>query len=247
MRSRSSSCGIERWSISADPRAPGGDPQRLARPGAGEPRACGLPGRDRLGQRLAGHQHETPRAHRVLGVGRSVVRPAGRRPRPGVPPGGRPVGGALRVERLPEGCPLIGHVGDLDPQHEAHRVEPGDEPGGGLGEQPRRHAVVDDGREVLDMPVRAQDQQLGRAERSETGQLLRGQRVQPAEPVRSGDRDHAEVRLVDDAAPGLERALLGDGVAVVPGHTCVTPGTGDGPGEVEQRVGHPRRVIRSEA
>ena len=122
------------------------------------------------------------------------------RGRPRVAPGDRLVGRALGVDRLADGGPVVGRVGDLDPQHELHAVQPGGQRDRRLGEQPGGLAVVDDARRVLDVPLRAEHQQLGRRPRRQRGQLLRGDRVQPGQPVRAGDGDDAEVRLVDHGA-----------------------------------------------
>ena len=150
--------------------------------------------------------------------------PPARRGRPRVAPGDRLVGRALRVDGLADGGPVVGRVDDLDPQHELHAVQPGGQRDRRLGEQPGGLAVVDDARRVLDVPLRAEHEQLRRGPRRQRGQLLRGDRVQPGQPVGAGDGDDAEVRLVHHRAAAGQRALLGGRVAVVPRDAVV--GTG---------------------
>ena len=68
---------------------------------------------------------------------------------------------------------------------------------------------------MLDVALGRQDQRLGRRARREAGQVLGRERVQPAQPVGSGDRDDAAVREVDDGQALLEQPLLAHRVAVV--------------------------------
>jgi len=182
----------------------------------------------------------------VLLARRDVGRAAGHHPRPRVPPqhgvrrgDGQPVGGCgARAEHRVVG----GHLGHLHPQHEAHRVEEGHQParGGGLGDQPRGRAVVHQRHRVLDVPVRVQEQHLARLPWRQSEQRLRGERVQPGEPVRPAHHRHAQVGEVDDGAARGERPLLADGVAVVEGHAGVRRDADDGarPGQQRAAVGH---------
>jgi hypothetical protein len=129
----------------------------------------------------------------------------------------------------------LGHRRDLDPEHEAHRVEVAEESGAGAGFDVHEHlgARLGQVQVVLDVALRGQHEGLGGRARHEPGHVLRHQRVQPRQPVRTGDPQHVAVRQVHDATPGGERPLLGVGVAVVTGdglvgrvceygcHTCI--------------------------
>ena len=98
-------------------------------------------------------------------------------------------------KRLSENGIRVGHVRDLDPQHEPHRVEPGHESRrrAGLDREPRGLPVVDDVQDVLDVALGRQDEGLGGDARREPGELLRRDRVQPREAVGAGDRHDATV------------------------------------------------------
>ena len=58
---------------------------------------------------------------------------------------------------------------------------------------PTHAAVVDHADSVLDVPVRVEDERLGRGARRERREVLRRDRVQPGKPVRSRDRDDTRV------------------------------------------------------
>src|SRR5690606_19864647 len=94
------------------------------------------------------------------------------------------------------------------------------------------------GRRVLDASVRVEEEQLAGLPGGEVEEQLGAQRVEPAQPVRPGDGDDAEVREVDDAAALLERALLLGGLSVVEGDAGVGAAGRDGAGTGEQRAGH---------
>ena len=79
---------------------------------------------------------------------------------------------------------------------------------------------------MLDVALRAEDQRLGGLARLEVLQVLGGQAVQPGQPVRAGDPDHAAVRAVHHPRAGGQRALLRVGVPVVRGD----PASGSSPG-----------------
>jgi len=103
--------------------------------------------------------------------------------------------GALGSDRLADGRPVGADVRDLDAQHEAHPVEPRRElrRRRTLGQQPGRLAVVHDAGRMLDVPLRAEHEELGRGPRRERRELLGGDRVQPREPVRSRDAHDTEM------------------------------------------------------
>ena len=68
---------------------------------------------------------------------------------------------------------------------------------------------------MLDVSVRREEQRLGRLARREVLEVLRGERVQPAEPVGAADPHDAAVRQVDRGVARDELPLLAVGVAVV--------------------------------
>jgi hypothetical protein len=68
---------------------------------------------------------------------------------------------------------------------------------------------------VLDMTVRREHQRLGGASIGQLGQVLAGQVVQPAEPVRARDRDDAAVAPVNPADLLGQRALFPQRIAVM--------------------------------
>src|ERR687898_602641 len=90
-----------------------------------------------------------------------------------------------------------------------------------LGVCPERLAVIDAVERMLEMTLRRQHQGGHAAARLQSRQVLRGQRVQPAQPVRAGDRDHAAVRQIHNALTLLQPALLAHRVAEMPGHAGV--------------------------
>ena len=69
-------------------------------------------------------------------------------------------------------------------------------------------------------------------------QLLGGQAVQPAQPVRTGNPQHAAMRPVDHAVTAGERSLLGVRVTVVGGDARVGPVGRDRTGLSKQRAVH---------
>ena len=177
-------------------RAPAGpprrNPQRFGRHGAGEGTVAH--GRDQL---VRGDQVLKPGpfqswmgvlAHHSVGVA------AGADVRPRVFPG---------LQRLPfrdavcgaEYGPVGGDVGDFDPEHELHLVEPFGERGrlGCLDDQPGRGAVVHHPGVEFDPALHAQQQQFGGLARGQRSELLGGQRVEPAQAVRPADRHHTAV------------------------------------------------------
>ena len=123
-----------------------------------------------------------------------------------------------------------GQVLDLHPQHEAHRVEVVDEGLGGvrLDVDPGGRAVVRERQVVLKVALRGQDERLRGAAGGEPLQVLAGQAVQPAQPVRAGDLDDAPVGPVDEDLAFRHRALLAHRVAVVRGDALVRPFRLDG-------------------
>src|SRR5690606_21254034 len=120
-----------------------------------------------------------------------------------------------------------------------HAVEPRGEVGGvrALGDEPRRRAVVHDGRGVLDVSLRREHEELRRRARGEGREVLRRDGVQPAQAVRTRDGHDAEVRLVDDGAARPQGALLARRVAVVPRDALVGARRGDGAVAGQERAG----------
>ena len=197
--------------VQAEPGDVRGDPQRLERPHARRrgPPPHQVPGH--LGQPVPGHDQvngaERARVHARLNAvepGRDVA-------------GGGTEHGEHRV--------VLADVGHLDPQHEPHGLEELHQRRGGarLHVHPHRGAVIGQGQVVFDVPVRAEDERLRGRSGGQPVQLLRGQAVQPAQPVRPGDPDDAAVGPVHDARRLLGRALLAHRVAVVRGHALVRP------------------------
>jgi hypothetical protein len=113
--------------------------------------------------------------------------------------------------------PAVRHFGDLHAEHELHPVQPLRQRRrlGGLHDQPGGGAVVDDPRVELNAPLNAEQQQLARLGGGKVGDLLRGQGVEPAQPVGTGNGHHAAVRKVDDGGSGCQRALLPQRLTVV--------------------------------
>ncbi len=116
-----------------------------------------------------------------------------------------------------------GDVLDLDLRPEPHPVQELHQrpSGAGLDVGPDRLPVVDQVERVLDVAVRRQQQRLGRHAGLEVLDVLRGQRVQPGQPVGAADPDHRAVRQVDRRLAGDQGALLAERVAVVRGHAGV--------------------------
>jgi hypothetical protein len=123
--------------LGPEPRAPGHDAQRLGRPGTSQRSVAdrGLESRPR-------HDELTPRTPLAgvpldRSVGRRVTHEGG----PRVDPRERLPRRRLGTDGLTEHRPVRRDVGDLDPQHEAHRVQPGHErrrAPPGLDRDPRR-------------------------------------------------------------------------------------------------------------
>ena len=214
--------------VQAEPGDPRGDPQGLERPHA---RRRGRPPYQlggRLGQQVPGHDQ-------VNGPERSRVHPGRHRVEPGrdiAAPGTEH--GEHRV--------VLADVGHLDPHHEPHGVEElRERPGGArLHVHPHRGAVIGQRQVVFDMPGRAEDEGLRARSGRQPVQVLRGQAVQPAQPVRPGDPQHAAVGPVDDPRRLLGRPLLAHRVAVVRGNALVRPARlhRAGPGQQRARVRH---------
>ncbi len=95
--------------------------------------------------------------------------------------------------------PVGGDVDRVGPRHEPHLEQEVEQAasGAGLDVEPGGRAVVDDHRVVLDVTVRGEHQQLGALAGRQREQVLGGQVVQPGQPLRAGDRDHAAVAPVD--------------------------------------------------
>ena len=73
------------------------------------------------------------------------------------------------------------------------------------------------------MAGRAEDEGLSSLADREPLQVLRGQAVQPAQPVLAGDPQHASVGPVDECRGLFGRPLLAHRVAVVRGDALVRP------------------------
>ncbi len=133
-----------------------------------------------------------------------------------------------------------GAVGDLDPVEELHRFQVGEQRllGAGFDVRPGGLAVVDQVERVFDMAVRGEDERLGGLVRGEVADVLGEQQMQPAQPVRTGDRDDAAVGEVDESGAVGECALLAEQVAVVGGDAFVHALGGDGAGQGQQRALH---------
>jgi hypothetical protein len=99
---------------------------------------------------------------------------------------------------------------DLDAHHEAHRVEPVDQPltPAGLGPGPEGLAVVDPMKDMLDVAGGREDQVGDRAARLQSLDELAGDRVQPAQPVGPAHREHLAVGQQEPARTRLHPALL---------------------------------------
>ena len=143
--------------------------------------------------------------------------------RPGFAPAPRLAGQRLGPGGLADHRPVGADIGDLDAQHEAHRVQPRRQRRGvaGLGGDPGALAVVDEVQDVLDVALGAQDEGLAGLMRAQAGEVLAGDRVQPGQPVRTGHGHHAAVGEVHHCEPFLEEPLLAHRVAVVGRHARV--------------------------
>ena len=197
--------------VQAEPGDVRGDPERLERPHARRrgPPPHQVPGRVR---------QPVPRHDQVMvpnGPGFTLART------PSSPAAMSPAAGPSTVSTAWSPA----DVGHLDPQHEPHGLEELHQRRGGarLHVHPRRGAVVGQRQVVFDVPVRAEDERLRARSGRQPVQRLRGQAVQPAQPVRPGDPDDAAVGPVHHARRLLGRALLAQRVAVVRGHALVRP------------------------
>ena len=124
----------------------------------------------------------------------------------------------------------------LDPEHEAHPLQVVDErrSRARLDVDPGRLAVVDERQVMLDVAVGREDQRLDADAGREIGQVLAGQRVQPAEPVGPGDGDDLAVRPVDESR---RERLLAQRIAVVRRDALIRRISGDGAGTSQQHAG----------
>ena len=77
------------------------------------------------------------------------------------------------------------------------------------------------------MTLRREHQRGDPDTRGQVGEVLGGQRVQPAEPVGTGYGEDAAVGQVDGPVTGLEPALLPQRVAEVPGLSGVETRLGE--------------------
>ena len=199
--------------LEPEPRPPGRHPQRLGRPDPGEWPIS----HDRNEIRARDDQlTPAPRRPRVV-HDRPVCGGVADEVGPRVAPGQRLPRGRLGRVRLTEHGVVAGDVGDLDAEHEPHRLQPGDERRSGtrLHGDPRRRAVVDEVQGVLDVALGREDERLdGRAGR-QTRHGLRGHRVQPGQTVLTRDGDDRAVGQVDDGEALLEQPLLAHRVPVV--------------------------------
>ena len=242
MRSQSTSWAMVRWSVSKPSRGPPRrDPQRLGRPGAGQRR-----GRRprRPGRRGARAARARRRCSPGWSVDRAVRRGVADQPRPRVAPGQRLAGHGLGPQRLAEHGPVGGDVGDLDAQHEPHRVQP---------RRQRRRTVP--GSVVIQVvspsstrcrscsmwPLGLSTSDSADVSGREAGEHLGGDRVQPGQPVGAGDRHDPAVGQVDGGEALGEQPLLAQRVAVVRGDARVGAVGRDGAGRREQGAGRDRR------
>ena len=128
--------------------------------------------------------------------------------------GDREAGGREHLRRLQadhaQYRPLGGHVDRLDPLQEAHllQVVQHGRSGTGLGVDPHRPVEFDELPVLLDVSVRGQHQGLAGVAVGQLGQVLRADRVQPAQPLGPGDLQHVTVGAVDHADAGGQQALF---------------------------------------
>ncbi len=127
-----------------------------------------------------------------------------------------------------------------DDRPEPHRLEVAQQRLGSprLHVEPGGFAIIDQVQRVLDMPSRAEDQGFGRAVRRQSLQVLRRERVQPAQPVTATDADHRPVREVDDSFAARQEPLLAIRVTVVRRHTSIRSVRGYGARPAQQGAGH---------
>src|SRR5690606_37084555 len=100
---------------------------------------------------------------------------------------------------------------------ENHPLQPGDELLGisGVGDEPRRGAVLEDARGVLDTALRVEHEQLGAVTGGEPRNRLRGDRVEPAQSILAGDLDERAVAERCERATSRESPLLDRRIAEV--------------------------------
>src|SRR6266851_2338021 len=198
--------------VDPEPRPVRGDPQRLVRPGPGQPEAATTQARcDLLDLTALDDQVRTEAEVHDGGrvVGRVVVN---------IWPHDREHGVAAR------------DVFRLDAHHEPHRLEEAEQRGrlARFGVNPRVRAVIDQAEMVLHMTVRAENQRLPGAAGRQVVELLGADAVQPGEPVLASDPDHVPVRAVDLAGRIRQCPLLCEGITVMRGHAHVGFVGGDG-------------------
>ena len=105
----------------------------------------------------------------------------------------------------------------------------------GFDVDPGDAAVVGQRQVMLDVPVRAEDEGLRGQPRRQMLGVLRGQAVQPGQPVLAGDPQHAVMRPVHHARRPGQRPLLRERVTVVRGDPRVGPLRRDGSRGGQQR------------
>ena len=108
-----------------------------------------------------------------------------------------------------------------------------------LGEKPQGLGVVQGRQGVGDAPVGVQDERLDAAVAGrQVREHLAGQGREPGQAVRAG-HGHDVAGQGGHRRPGLQEALLAQGVAVVGGDELigVADGVGDGAGSVQERGG----------
>ena len=112
---------------------------------------------------------------------------------------------------------LVARVARSDPEPEAHPREPREQAVRvtGVDDEPRRLAVVEDRRRMLDAAVRVEDEQFGARAGREGGERLRGQGVEPGQAVLARDREHPSVAERHDGRAARKSSLLGERLAEV--------------------------------
>ena len=227
------------------------DAQGLPRPRAGQAQPVGLGAGHGLHEALARHEDLVPapllaRMILLLAVGPSALGDPGPRIRPdqlAAPLGrlGRQQAQVLRNLRGAEHGHLPSAVLDLDPQREAHGLEPLAQRLGllRLRDQPGGAPVLDHMGCELHTSLHGQEQRLRGLPRPQPGEDLGAQGAQPGQPIGSADADDALVRQVHDRAAAGQRPLLPDRVAVVGGRPGILAGGLDGSVDDVQKRGSP--------
>ena len=123
---------------------------------------------------------------------------------------------------------IVAPVVYLDSHQEPHAVEPVHQCWrcAWFGVRPEGLAIVHAVQHVFDVAVGRQHQRGYAAARFEPLEILRCQRVQPSQPIRTGHRDHTTVGQVNHTFATGQQPLLAHRVTVVPGHTDIWPGFG---------------------